>query len=133
MKSNIAERILANTPKDVEIFARLYGDLVVRINSILKEKNYSQKKLAESLGKKPSEINKWLKGDHNFTLRSLAKLEAELGEPILYIPKTKTFKSAGIVKTSFTVHRSTWTNTAVDFTKFKETVVKPNNKLANVS
>lgn len=133
MKSNIAERILAKTPKDVEIFARLYGDLVVRINSILKEKEYSQKKLAEVLGKKPSEINKWLKGEHNFTLRSLAKLEAELGEPILYIPKTKRFKSSGFVKTSFTVHRSTWTNSMVDYTKFEETVVKPNNKLANVS
>jgi hypothetical protein len=38
MRSKIAERILSKTPKDVEIFARNYGDLVVRINSLLKEK-----------------------------------------------------------------------------------------------
>ena len=35
------------TPKDVEIFVRLYGNLVVRINSILKEKGYTQKSFAE--------------------------------------------------------------------------------------
>lgn len=35
------------------------------------------------MNKKPSEINKWLKVNHNLTLKSLAKLEAELGEPIL--------------------------------------------------
>jgi transcriptional regulator with XRE-family HTH domain len=34
--------------------------------------------------KRPSEINKWLKGNHNLTLKTLAKLEAELGEPIIY-------------------------------------------------
>ncbi len=38
MRSKIAKRILDKTPKEVEIFARMYGDLVVRINSLLKEK-----------------------------------------------------------------------------------------------
>jgi transcriptional regulator with XRE-family HTH domain len=39
------------------------------------------------MNKKPSEINKWLKGNHNLTLKTLAKLEAELGEPIIYTSK----------------------------------------------
>jgi len=39
--------------------------------------------------KKPSEINKWLKGNHNLTLKTLAKLEAELGEPIIYTTREK--------------------------------------------
>ena len=42
MKSIVAERILNKTPEDIKIFTRLYGDLVVRINSILKEKGYTQ-------------------------------------------------------------------------------------------
>lgn len=37
------------------------------------------------MDKKPSEINKWLKGNHNFTLKTIAKLEAELGEPIIEV------------------------------------------------
>ena len=133
MKSKIAERILANTPKEIEIFARMYGDLVVRINSLLKEKGLTQKELAEQLNKNPSEISKWLKGEHNFTLRSLAKLEAEFGEPILYVPKTKSFTSTGFVKTSFTVHRNTWSVNEIDYSKFTGAKVKPNKKLANVS
>jgi len=67
----------------VRIFVHLYTDIVVRINEILQEKGYTQKDLAAKMNKKPSEINKWLKGNHNLTLKTLAKLEAELGEPLI--------------------------------------------------
>lgn len=133
MRSKIADKILAKTPKDIEIFARTYGDIVVRINSLLKEKGMTQKELAEQLNKKPSEISKWLKGEHNFTLRSIAKLEAELGEPLLYVPKTRSFTSAEFGKTSLTVHRNIWSPSEIDYSKFTDTKVKPNKELANVS
>jgi len=84
MKSKVAERIQAETPEEVRIFVRQYTDIVLRINQILKAKGYTQKDLAEKMNKRPSEINKWLKGTHNLTLKTLAKLEAELGEPIIY-------------------------------------------------
>lgn len=87
MRSKIIKKILDETPKDTKIFVAWYADLIVLINSILKEKGYTQKALADKLGKQPSEIHKWLSGDHNFTMRSLAKLEAELGETIIMVPK----------------------------------------------
>lgn len=90
MRSKIFQEILHQTPEDVDIFVRWYGDLVVRINELLREKGLSKKELAENLNKKPSEISKWLGGEHNFTLRSLAKLSAELGENLLEVPKKKT-------------------------------------------
>lgn len=90
MRSKVLQRILDNTPKDVEIFVDLYADIVVRINQLLLEKGISKKNLAESMGKNPSEISKWLSGEHNFTLRSIAKLSAELGEPLLEVPTRKT-------------------------------------------
>lgn len=89
MRSKVADRILAKTPEDAKIFARLYGNLIVRINSVLKAKGYTQKSLAEKLDKNPSEIHKWLSGEHNFTLRSIAKLQAELGEILLEVPMDK--------------------------------------------
>lgn len=89
MRSKVLQRILDNTPKDVDIFIDIYSDLVVRINQLLCEKGMSRKELAEKLEKRPSEISKWLSGEHNFTLRSLAKLSAELGEPLLEVPKRK--------------------------------------------
>jgi transcriptional regulator with XRE-family HTH domain len=89
MRSKVFQRILDNTPKDVDIFVDWYADLVVRINQLLRENNMSKKELAEKMNKKPSEISKWLNGEHNFTLRSLAKLSAELGEPLMEVSKKK--------------------------------------------
>jgi transcriptional regulator with XRE-family HTH domain len=133
MRSTVFQRILDKTPEDVKIFTRHYGDLVVRINFLLKEKGYSQKDLAEKLDKKPSEISKWLKGDHNFTLRSLAKLEAELEAPLFYVPKTKSFVSAGGSKTSFTIYNNTQVKSSIDYSKFEEKKIKQSNNYANVS
>ena len=86
MRSKVLQEILDETPKDVKIFVRLYADILKRVHQILEEKEMSQKELAELLAKKPSEISKWLGGNHNFTLRSLAKLQAELGEEIIQVP-----------------------------------------------
>ena len=85
MRSTIAKRILEETPEEVRIFVRQYTDIVVRIHELLEKKGYTQRDLAERMQKKPSEINKWLKGSHNLTLKTLAKLEAELGEPIITV------------------------------------------------
>lgn len=108
MRSKIVQRILDRTPEDVKIFSRICADIVVLVNTILEEKGITQKTLAERMEKRPSEISKWLSGEHNFTLRSLAKLQAELGEPILEVPiKNKLAAPAAIEgKASFTVTRS---------------------------
>lgn len=87
MRSNTVDKLLKESPKDVEIFVDLYADLVVRINQILRDEGLTQNKLAKLLNKQPSEISKWLGGNHNFTLRSLAKLSAELEEPLLEVSK----------------------------------------------
>jgi ribosome-binding protein aMBF1 (putative translation factor) len=87
MRSKVAQRIQDETPEEVRIFVHLYTDIVVRINEILQEKGYTQIDLAAKMNKKPSEINKWLKGNHNLTLKTLAKLEVELGEPLIYTSK----------------------------------------------
>lgn len=89
MKTKTVEKLLKDVPDEIKIFTDLYGDLVVRIHEIMQEKKMTQKELAIRLGKKPSEISRWLSGKHNFTLRSLAKLSAELGEPLLIVPKPK--------------------------------------------
>lgn len=90
MRSKTVDRLLKSTPKEIAIFVDWYADLVVRINQLLCEQNISKKELAERLDKNQSEISKWLSSEHNFTLRSLAKLSSELGEPLLEIPKKKT-------------------------------------------
>jgi transcriptional regulator with XRE-family HTH domain len=92
MRSTVAKRIQNEIPEDVRIFVRQYTDIVMRINEILLAKGYTQKDLAIKMKKKPSEINKWLKGNHNLTLRTIAKLEAELGEPVIYTSRKQLLK-----------------------------------------
>ena len=109
MMSKTLEKLLKSTPPEVEIFVDLYSDLVVRINQILRDKGMTQKDLADGMEKRPSEISKWLSGDHNFTLRSLAKLQAELGEVLLAVPKPKmasVFISLPVHKSKSTLHSS---------------------------
>lgn len=100
MRSKIADRIMATTPDETKRFVRKYGDMVVTVHQILREKGITQKMLAEKMGKTPSEISKWLSGEHNFTLRSITKLEAELGEDLIYIRKKDSFhvQVGGVLK-----------------------------------
>lgn len=134
MRSKVAQRILAETPEETKIFARLYADIVVRVNQLLKAKGFSQKDLANKLEKRPSEINKWLVGEHNFTLRSLAKLEAELGETIINVPHRKPISSSVGTKTYVTVYKNAHINTDVEYTNvWKKSNAKSKTHLANVS
>lgn len=59
--------------------------IVDRIHSILEEKGLKQKDLASMLGKKESEISKWMRGTHNFTIDTITSIENALGIPILHI------------------------------------------------
>ena len=59
--------------------------IVDRIHEILERKGLRQKDLAMRLGKKESEISKWMRGTHNFTIDTLISIENALGEPIISV------------------------------------------------
>ena len=60
-------------------------DLSDRIHEILEARGISQKELAQMLGKKESQVSKWMTGTHNFTIKTLALLEVKLGAPIFQV------------------------------------------------
>lgn len=62
-------------------------DIVNRIYDLLEKQGKTQRDLANLMGKKESEISKWMQGTHNFTLKSLAKIESVLGEKLIISPK----------------------------------------------
>lgn len=90
MRNKLFQQILDETPLETKIFVEKYGDLVVRINELLKEKSLSQKDFAERMEQKPSAVSRWLSGTGNLTLRTIAKMEAELGVDLIQIPQTVT-------------------------------------------
>jgi len=66
--------------------------IAARIDEAKKAKGWKNKDLAKALGKKPSEISKYLSGTHNFTLDTLSDLEEVLGIQLINFkekPKTQ--------------------------------------------
>ena len=61
--------------------------IAARISEILCRKGWSKTDFARAMGKKEPEISKWMSGQHNFTIATIAKIEAALGEDILSVKK----------------------------------------------
>ncbi len=87
MRNKLFQEAQEQVPEHTHVFIKKYTDIVDRIYDLMEEKGYLQKDLANLLDKRESEISKWLKGDHNLTLRTIAKLEVALGEEIIGVPK----------------------------------------------
>lgn len=93
MKKNpLFEKCLYNVAPEVREEVRLNMDIANRIYDILKARKMTQREFATLMGKRESEISRWLTGSHGFTTATLAKIAAVLNEPIIEIkrePETK--------------------------------------------
>ena len=78
---------LAAIPDEQKAEFELSFGIAERMDAILKEKNISQRELARRLGKRESEVSRWLTGRHNFTTSTIAKIEAALGSPLVQIAR----------------------------------------------
>lgn len=58
-----------------------------RICELMTKCGLSKVEFAQALGKCPSEITKWLSGQHNFTLRTISLLSAFFGEDLIIVNK----------------------------------------------
>ena len=83
--SKSLEEILRPIPRYIEMEVDLCGDISDKIDQLMRERGLSKKQLAEALGRRPSEITKWLSGQHNFTIAIIAKISAFFGQSILKI------------------------------------------------
>jgi transcriptional regulator with XRE-family HTH domain len=95
-KNNIINNFLnERSSKEMKRFVDQNLEITQQIYAILEEKGWSQKGLAKALDKKEAEVSRWLSGHHNFTLRSLAKIEAALNRTIILTPNkaAKQFKA----------------------------------------
>src|SRR5690606_38577727 len=86
-KNRILDKIRKYRSKYVDIFVDYTFDLSNRIQFLLDQNSMEQKDLAKALGKNESEISKWLSGSHNFTLKTVARIEDVLGDRLLEVVK----------------------------------------------
>lgn len=86
-KNSLFDQCVANAAPEVMKEVSLNVDIANRIYDLLKEKKMTQREFAALMGKRESEISRWLTGSHGFTTTTLAKIAAVLGEPIVMVKK----------------------------------------------
>ncbi|MEC3965589.1 helix-turn-helix transcriptional regulator [Flagellimonas halotolerans] len=85
-KNNIINEWLdKNNDPVIERLVKRNLAIANKVRNILSEKGLSDKEFASMLNKTPSEISKWLSGTHNFTGKTIIKMEIALGERLIHI------------------------------------------------
>lgn len=79
------KEIFNEIPKEKREETRLSFAISNRIDALMKEKGLNRKQLADAIGKRPNEVTRWLSGEHNFTLATLAMLSTFFGQPIITV------------------------------------------------
>ena len=77
-KISLREMAAACRP-EIKEEVRLTMGVSNRLDDLMHEKGISKIELAKALDKRPSEVTRWLSGQHNFTLRTIALLSAYFG------------------------------------------------------
>jgi transcriptional regulator with XRE-family HTH domain len=72
-------------PDEIEKEVALSFEISDRIDELMRERGLTKKQLADALGRRPSEITKWLSGQHNFTISTLSMLASYFGKPIVSV------------------------------------------------
>ena len=93
MKKNpLFDKCFANVAPEVMEEVSLNVDIANRIYDLLKKKKMTQREFAALMGKRESEISRWLTGAHGFTTTTLAKISAVLGEPVIEVKEAPEVK-----------------------------------------
>ena len=79
------QQMLSSVPANIQQEVDLEIALSNRINDLMTERGLSKLEFANALGKRPSEVTKWLSGQHNFTIRTISLLSAFFGKSIIQV------------------------------------------------
>ena len=83
--SRTLEEMLDPISANVQAEVDLSFDISERIDALMRQRGLSKKQFADALGHRPSEITKWLSGQHNFTIATLSMLSSFSGQPIVTV------------------------------------------------
>lgn len=79
LKARIARRSHTRYSKKIAL------SILIRLDEL----QWRQKDLADKMGVSPQQVNKWVKGNENFTLETLGKLSEILGVELIQVPRIK--------------------------------------------
>lgn len=84
-KAKVSLRDMLGVTPEERAEARLSFEISNRIDALMTERGLTKKQFAEAIGHRPSEITRWLSGEHNFTVATLAMLSTFFGQPIIHV------------------------------------------------
>ena len=79
------QEIFSEIPQEQREETRLSFAISNRLDALMKERGMNRKQLADAIGKRPNEVTRWLSGEHNFTIATLAKLSTFFGQSIISV------------------------------------------------
>ena len=85
--SNVYLNAVSNIPLEIKKETAFSFAVSDRIHQLWNDQGLTQKELAKRMKKTEAEVSVWLSGQHNFTLRTLAKISVILGEDIILFPQ----------------------------------------------
>jgi antitoxin component HigA of HigAB toxin-antitoxin module len=74
-----------SVPADIKLEIDLSFRISNRIAELMQARSLTCRQLAEALGKRPSEVTKWLSGQYNFSIATIAALSAFFDETIISV------------------------------------------------
>ena len=83
--NELFRQCLSAIPKEQRAEFDLSYGIAERLDTLLKRKGITQHELAVRLGKRDSEVSKWLTGRHNFTTSTIARIETAVGDKLIMI------------------------------------------------
>lgn len=86
IQNSLFRECLAAVPEERKAEFELSFAIATRIDEILRRKGMTQRELAQRLGKRESEVSKWLTGRHNFTTNTIARISLALGTSVINVP-----------------------------------------------
>ena len=81
------DELYAKIPEEDKRMSSHSYAIAAHINEILTRKGWNKTDFAHAMGKTNAEISKWMSGQHNFTISTIAKIESILGEDIISVKK----------------------------------------------
>jgi transcriptional regulator with XRE-family HTH domain len=81
-----------NRNPEIDKFIEKNLAITEKVRLAMELKGWKSQDLAKQMGKKPSEVSKWLNGMQNLTLKSIIKMELALGVELININSSNEYQ-----------------------------------------
>ena len=83
--NELFRKCLDAVPKEQKAEFDLSFDIAERLDALLRVKGITRHELAQRMGKRDSEVSKWLTGRHNMTIATISNIESAIGDKLIEI------------------------------------------------